>query len=167
MGRQIQIYLALEDIDSFEVALKERGVVFVSQSSPNSRVQVLHTCKRGVAGGVRTSGYLARQEDLKSITLNYVSSKVGWVVDDLRSPVVQFDGGFFDARTLRPGRLFYDTGYYNDRGEWVDKPSQFSKWADSILRAAKKLIRRDPVLDAYVGSHAAEWLANPGGQFDI
>ena len=92
---------------------------------------------------------------------------MGWVVDDLRSPVVQFDGGFFDEKTLRPGRLFYDTGYYNENGEWVDKPVEFLKWADSILRMAKKMIRRDPVFDAYVGNSAADWLASTGGQFEI
>jgi hypothetical protein len=167
MGRQIQIYLATRDIDLFEEALKQRGVVFVSRSSADGRVQVLQTCKRRVASGVRTSCYLARQKDLKSIRVNHISSKVGWVVDDLRSPVIQFDGGFFDGRTLRQGRLFYDTGYYNDSGEWVNKPADFLKWADSILKMAKKLIARDRVLDAYVGSHAGEWLARTGGHLEI
>jgi hypothetical protein len=167
MGRQIQLYLAPADVDQLEDRLKQGGqVVFVARNSPQPHPQSLPTCKKAEAGGVRTSCYLVRREDLDSVVLKHISPEVGWLIDDLRSPVVQFDGGFFDGASLRGGRLFYDTGYFAETGEWVEKPAAFLKWADSVLKLARKVARRDQALGAYVGSHAADWLARTGGQLE-
>ena len=100
--------------------------------------------------------YLARPADVGAVAFREVAEQGYWTVDDLRSPVVELTRCYFDGKMLRSGRLFYETGYYGGDGAWVDKPKAFLAWAEALLGAARKALRREPRLDAYLGPEARE-----------
>ena len=168
MGRQIQLYILPEDLEVFEECLRQKGdVLFISDASHEPHPKILTKCERSGDMGTWIHYYLARTIDRDSIILEHISDKAGWSVDDRRSPVIQIDAGFFDGKILRRGRIFYDTGYYGDDGNWVSKPSDFIKWAESITKMARKLYKRKSEFDAYLGQHAEEWLIRTNGQLVI
>ena len=169
MGRQIQLYLTPDDVTAFEAALKQRGdVKFVAWSSPNAAPRILDTSTGRNEHGFRSHCYLVRPQDTARLRLKCVPRQGYWLLDsELSALVVEFNGGFFDGRLLRRGRLFYETGYYDSSGVWVRKPEDFIKWAQSITRLSKKLFQRDPVFDAYLGDSARKWLATTAGKLDI
>lgn len=169
MGRQIQLYLLPEDLEALKQSFRQMGgVCFVSQSSFTSEPQILCEETRTESNiSARLSCYLVRDTDLNTIRLKHISDKVGWIVDDLRSPVVQLDSGYFDGRILRRGRIYYETRYYGDDGRRIDKQLDFIKWAESIMKITKKLFKRNPEFDAYIGMNANKWLADTNGQLDI
>lgn len=97
------------------------------------------------------------------ITLDHIERQGCWVINTLHSEVIEFSGCHFDGKTLKRGRLFYDSGFYKaDR--WEEKSSHFQKWAEALFRAVKRSLKRVPALDAYVGEDADRW-CSAGGVF--
>jgi len=166
MGKQIQIYLAQEDAADFESALKASGAIILKRSSTESRPLVSDTARAQSADGVGVDGYIVRSNDLEHVSMRAVPAQGYWTVDGLHSPVVEFFGCHFNGKTLRRGRLFYDEGYYDAAGMWVDKPKEFNSWARSVFGLAKKRFKKDPKLDAHVGPKAKEWQTKFNGAFE-
>jgi hypothetical protein len=63
--------------------------------------------------------------------------------------------------------MYYQAGFYDDNGVWQDKSPEFLGWAGTIFRTAKHFLKRDKVLDAYVGKDAYQWRSNGGVFIDL
>jgi len=165
MSKQIQIYLAPEDVIEFERVLKLIGVLILERTSRLARPVLLEAieAKREEANGL--DNYLVRSDQLDSVLTRAVPKQGCWTIDSLHSPVIEFSGCHFDGKTLKRGRLFYDEGYYDDRGIWIDKPDQFLLTGKEIFRLARQMFRKDRSLDAYVGPKAGEWRERSQGAF--
>jgi hypothetical protein len=157
MGKQIQIYLAPQDVIDFELALKSRGAVILRRSSPERRPAISGTARVQTPEATGVDGYIARADDIEHVSLRAVPAQSVWAVDSLRSPVIEFFGCHFDQKTLKRGRLFYDPGFYDAKGTWVEKPKDFEDWAKDIFKLARKMFKKDSKLDAYIGPEAKEW----------
>jgi hypothetical protein len=86
-----------------------------------------------------------------------------WTIDTDASEAIEFNGCYFTRSTLKRGRLYYTKGYYRD-GKWNYKSDAFLDCANIVFRETKKILKRFPALDAYVGPDAAKW-KNKGGSF--
>ncbi|HYO55969.1 hypothetical protein [Archangium sp.] len=97
---------------------------------------------------------LAPPDSLGSLAFEHVPRQGYWTVDLLRSPAMELSRCFYDGKILRVGRLFYDRGFYDEAGNWVEKPASFQAWAKKVFSVARKGLQRDAALYSYVGENA-------------
>jgi hypothetical protein len=64
---------------------------------------------------------------------------------------VEFSPGGASGGELRPGRLHFDTGYFDDDGNRVIFPVGFVEWAEGLLLWIRKSFHRDSVTGNYEG----------------
>lgn len=102
-------------------------------------------------------GFLSRPEDLDEISNNLKSAGGAWSIDELESPVIEFDSGYYCEEYLRRGRLYFTRGYYNTNGQWVDKDESFLKWGNILLNWVRRYYEKHPQFSAYMSPRAAEW----------
>lgn len=79
-------------------------------------------------------GYLVRDMDLPNVVTHYVEQQGYWVVSGFPSPVIEC------ARD----RMFINTGYFGNDGEWVPRDKDFVAWYDSIVRWVHRTHRYRP-----------------------
>ena len=161
----MQIYLTPEDVADFESALRAHSDVILSSSSSSPRPVVAASVIVQTPETKCADGYIVRPGDVGRVSMLAVSPQDRWTVDALRSPVIELFGCHFDGKTLKRGRLFYDQGFYESTGVWVEKPMDFDAWAKDVFKLARKMFKRDPKLDAYVGPRAMEWHSKFNGTF--
>ena len=165
MGTQIQIYLAPDDVSDFERSLKSMGILILKRSSPVARPVISDTAKVQTAETVGVDGYFVKANDIERVLMRTISEQNYSIVDALQSPVIEFFGCHFDGKTLKRGRLFYDRGFYDAVGGWIDKPKEFETLAKDVFKLAKKMFHKDQKLDAYIGPKAREWQSKFHGAF--
>lgn len=156
MSHQLALRVLEEDLETLERELRRRRSVFVAYYH--------HQPEPTLCSGLGKDQchqplvWLAREDDLGLIGLTYVSAQGHWLVDQIRSPVIEFSRGGLDESRLVPGRLYYRTGYYDDQ-TWVEFSPEFLKWADGILRLVRRRFLYNREVKAYDGRHATEWLS--------
>ena len=74
-------------------------------------------------------------------------------VDELRSPVVEFSRCYQDDQLIRRGRLYFVNGYFDASG-LINKDDDFLKWGNSLMRRARRMLRKDPNSFEYFGPEA-------------
>ena len=157
------LYLMPEDVIDFELTLRSNDATILRRLSPERRPVISDTAIIQTPESTGVDAFLVRAVDIEDVSLRVVPGREYWTVDSLRSPVIEFFGCHFDGKTLKRGRLFYDKGYYDAAGAWFDKPRDFNSWAKDIFRIARKMFKKDPELDAYVGPKAREWHSKSHG----
>jgi hypothetical protein len=157
MGRQIRLLLTLEDADNLFATFHKgchSGVVHAR--SPNPRPRVLNSVTFQEAGQPWLFYYLVNPEDVDSITMREVPAQGYWVVDSLRSPVIEFTKSFCDNKSIRAGRLWYDVKYY-EGDNLLQKSQSFQSWASQIFKVARNTLTKR---DNYFLGAQAEHLIN-------
>lgn len=163
MGSQVNFFLTPGDTARLEavVRLVQPFVVLHSRSPTPSPRQLANV--DFVEGGEQWLFFhLVRPEDVGAVVMRHVPAQGYWTVDVLRSPVIEFNGCFFDSRTLRRGRVYYTPSFFDADGALVQKPQEFLAWSKSLFAAVKKNLKRRGT--EYVGTEAEAWTAS-GGEF--
>lgn len=154
MGRQILFFLHPTDLLQFESeirSIEELYVVKYQLIEPS--VELMDT----LSDVSYRRAFLVRQKDIESVAFSLRPSKNCWMVDILKAPAVEFSAGAFCDDFLSRGRLYFNTGYYDEQGQWVNKDESFLKWGDKLLRWVRQHYEKHPRYAAYMSSHAAEW----------
>jgi hypothetical protein len=147
--------LTPEDLRLFEQRLKEKcPVVLLDSRSPGPTPTQLPNLEVAEFGKTRLTVFLVPPDALDSLAFRHVPRQDYWTVDLLRSPAVELSRCFHDGTTLRRGRLFYDGGFYDEAGHWVEKPAFFLAWAKKVFSVARQGLQRDAETLAYVGKDA-------------
>jgi hypothetical protein len=155
MGYQLRFYLTPADLQLLEKRLREQCPVAILDSrSEQPAPALLSTLAVAEFGKTWLKLFLAPPDILGTLTFEHVVQQGYWTVDLLRSPAMELSRCFYDGRVLRVGRLFYHRGFYDEAGNWVEKPASFQAWAKKVLAVARKGLARDTALDAYVGGSA-------------
>jgi len=156
MGRQCTLFLTPADMQRLEADLANQAVplIIAGRLRCNELEFQSHLSIRRM-GDEWLTLYLTRPEDLEQIRLLETTDQGYWHVDSLRSPVVEFCRCYYGNGILRCGRLFFDTGYYDNTGHWIDKSDQFLTWADAVLAQARRTLYYDKTLQSYFGTDAA------------
>jgi hypothetical protein len=156
MARQFQLYLLPSDgVRLIEILRQKAGLRLLASRSPESKAPEIETPVH-TSAGVTSVDCLLVPGDTSSVKLNRIEKQNQWSVDTLFSEAIQFTGCHFDGRTLKRGRFFYDSGFYQGQ-EWKEKSQPFLEWAEIIFKTAKKNLTRVASLDAYVGEDARQW----------
>jgi hypothetical protein len=164
MGHQARLILTPRDTAELEHRLRETNVLVIPPILPSPDVCLLLTMAIADMGGEDLLVYLAHKKDFSELQFRQLEKEEGWTVDLLRSPVVEFIRCFFDETVLRPGRLFYEDGYYGPSGAWLEKSDAFRGWAKALFREIKKNLKWRADLSGYIGPHAEKWLFEKHGR---
>jgi len=164
MGRQINFFMAPEDLKEFDsFVFRDKSVSAIPNTLVSTVVSPLELARtiEGDFGSLRV--YIFREQDLERVRIRRGGAEGSWVVDGLRSPTVEIFRSYFDGQILRRGRLFFDLGYCDDNSEWVDKPSDFLSWAQGLVHWIRGQYVKDEKTGCYVGTHAWDWHVKEGG----
>ena len=158
MGHQIRFFLGPNDLSELETRLRSvEEMAILYSRSPKPEPKIVDSISF-TENGALWALYLARASDLPDVKLKHVPAQGYWVVENLFSPVVEVSRCYYDGKVLKQGRLYYTDGFYDD-SEWVEKPPAFTAWAKRLFTAARKTLKNDKELMAYVGSEAMEMRA--------
>jgi hypothetical protein len=147
MGRQITFRMEEDDLARFVSKLENDGVLLLPYRHRGPEIERLMRI------GDRREGlvWLVRPSDADFVRLRHVATQGYWVVDQIRSPVVEFSPGGASGEGLKPGRLHFNAGYFDDDGNRVDFPTGFVEWADGLLAWIRKSFRRNSANGIYEG----------------
>ena len=164
MGKQINFFLLPSDLTKLENKLKDTcSLIILHNKSDSSTPRKLMNLNLIENNHRWLFYYLVRPDDIGSLVINYVPKQNYWVIDVLRSPVIEVTSCFFDGQNLRRGRIYYIDKFYGENDEVVEKPENFKKWAQQIFSVTKKnLLKFDK---DYIGEEAKKWLDQSGNKF--
>lgn len=162
MGRQIRILMLPDDMLALERDLQRFELRIVPRDLNKPRLDFLSNFQLRKPGKENLRVYLTRQDELQSIVIRPIGNGKLWTIDDLCSPVIQFDRCYFDGKIMREGRLFYNLSWFDSSGAVVSKSEEFQKWAQQLFALCRTKLVRDADLDAYVGAAAKNWLKRGG-----
>ncbi len=164
MSHQVNYFLTLSDFQAVFERIKKAGPVLVlSSRSPSSSPLVV--TEQDLMGGTRSLFFkLVRPEDLPLVITEHVPTQGYWVVDEQKSPVIEFGRCYFDDKILRRNRLYYTDGDYDATGAWIEKSDEFKTWAKAVFRATKKGLTclKHVYSGWYIGSEAQQWVETRG-----
>ncbi len=164
MGRQINFYLHPDDYHDFEDILRASGdIAFLPYYHYDNVVSIAETT---IPTDIRKEGrgiYLVRRSDLKQIKLQHIEKYGYWLVADRHLPVLHYDRCSFENNKIIRGRLYFQPQYISDMKSF-NKPEDFVKWADDVIKTVKRNLKRHKFdmggwgFSEYIGKHAKEWL---------
>lgn len=154
MGKQFTFYLTTVDSLNLKSYLRENcGAIFFADESKQRDAKIF--TKLLVSNVEKESlVFLARPKDTETLVFNKIENRKLWVIDSLRSPVVEFSNCYFDGKVLGRGRMYCTTGYYDADETWTEKNANFLEWVNKVFRATKKQLSREPRLESYLGKEA-------------
>ena len=160
MGKQVNFFMHPGDLAEFDTWLRSRdGTVVLADYSQTSTPRSLPSVTKNVEN-LRV--FLARDSDLANVVTQPITNR-GFLIDCLRSPVVEFSRCYFNRDLLRRGRLYYDTGYWDEQKQWQPKPDAFLRWADAIVGRIRRTYKTKHA-SSYVGATAAKWAKESNGE---
>jgi len=168
MSRQFRMYLLPSDADALVRELSKHVELKIFQEdSPTPEPIELKSPVRNRSipfNGVQASSincYLAPSNGAR-IDINFYRNPDRWIIDS-SSEAIEFSGCDFNGAILLIGRFYFQTDELVD-GAIYKKRSEFTNWADTVFRYAKKFLYRNSELDAYVGEDAIAF-RKQGGRF--
>lgn len=160
MSHQLVFLATPADLAEFEPRIRgTEGISCLAWRSPTESPVLKDHFFKYTPGRDDLTVFLARTAPVTAVLTRPVPAQGYWVVDGLRSPVIEVSRCFVSAEGIRPGRLYYTDGYYGEDGLWIEKPDLFRKWAATVLQTARKFFRRSD--STYVGSEAASMAVLP------
>lgn len=168
MSRQLRFYLLPSDADELISELRGHTALHILQERSQTALPIEldspvqnSSISLGSEGATSIRCYLASSLDAH-LDIEHYPRLGAWVIQP-SSEAVEFSGCDFNGVTLMIGRLYVQTDVLID-GAIHPKRDEFVEWASLIFRWAKKRLRRDRDLNAYVGV-AADAFRRGGGRF--
>jgi hypothetical protein len=154
-GHQVRFYALPIDFDEIEATIRalDRDVRFLDRKLHDGKLFELEHLDRAPDGRVE----IILERHLPYLSYGPSSGPPAYM-DSLLSPILEFDGYYFNGELLRQGRLYFTPSFYDDDGALCRKPVEFLNFADRALKATRRLFKRNPTFDGYVGKAAADWI---------
>lgn len=163
---QINFFMHPDDLLEFEQVLGDARQVSFIQEPLQSEIPVLvDSLINNVGGSTWLRAYVVRKPDYPKISSYFVKGQGYWLIDEKRSPVVEIMRSFFDGKIVRRGRLYYCTGYFDDKENWLEKDADFVSWGKQLTTLIRRKYTRDKETGYYIGPHAYRWKIETGGAF--
>jgi hypothetical protein len=101
-----QVYFYLTPADSLKLAAEIDGLepaVFLERMSESDSPQVESVSRLDGRHGIYHC--ISRSADTDLVLMRHITNQGKWVIDELRSPVIEFDCCFSDAGIIRRGAV--------------------------------------------------------------
>lgn len=151
LGRQVGFYATQDDIDALVAESRKRGAVVIAQMSARPEPTIYADGLPTFRGPLhsddqsRVSAALVRLHDVDRLKWWHNPNFGYWEINDARELVVQFLGPLVKGKTMSAGRLWYSP----EESVRKNKPEDFLKWAESLLRIPRKLFPKAPRPESY------------------
>jgi len=135
MGRQINFFMMPEDLNLLENKIKEMGFVIVAEEMLDDNIVVINSLTNNNYGKRK---YITFQNLFNFCKIEKLEENRFWI-NETFSPVIEFYNSYYseEKKMMRPGRLYYNTDYYDKTGLKVLKSDFFSKNADKLFKWCK------------------------------
>jgi hypothetical protein len=157
MSHQINYYILPSETGAIEAGLKTIApMVILHHRSPHARPNVASSFSAGAVNPPTLYYFLLLEADLALVRMLEVPAQGYWVVDSLRSPVIELSVCYFNGALIRRGRVYYNTTWYDDNDMKVVKSDAFQHWSKRIFARLRKALTRKGSF--YFGPQALAWL---------
>ena len=140
-SKQVNYYITENELEDFDDYLASNKGLVVGLPMVSSNVVALSSIKELNTHKFKwpLSFRIVQEEMMNEIRTRFVEKQGYYLIDTLRSPVIEMSKCYFDTKTkgIRIARLYYQTGYYDENEMWVKKNDTFIKWADNLLKEFK------------------------------
>lgn len=168
-SRQINFYLALDDIKKIDNYIKENDLLLIGKPSPDKNLLFADSLLSDYSGNHKLRGhkYILRREDIESVILNYVDTQKYYVIDVMNSPVVEIWCSNPTGESKKSDRIYYiKDALLKEPLRTVPKSSEFLQMADDFFKWFRKEFHNAklPGFEHDIVSFAcADWVSS-GGQ---
>jgi hypothetical protein len=167
-SKQVNFFIMPEDLLEIELFLVNEGVLFIPQPIYDERNIYSSSVIRNIKPKINFGQvYLTHPDFSNKVLIKKIERQGYHLVNVEQSLAVEFDiGGFlYKPNQLERGRLYYITGYYEDK-VFVKKDEHFIKWADRIFREVKKKFLKKGDSFLYYTQRTIDWKNQTGAKED-
>ena len=140
-SRQINFYLALDDIKKIDNYIKGNDLLLIGKPSPDKNLLFADSLLSEYSGNQKLRGhkYILRREDIESVILNYVDTQKHYVIDVMNSPVIEIWCSNLTNGSKKSDRIYYikDT-LLKEPLRTVPKSPEFLQMADDFFKWFRK-----------------------------
>ena len=163
MGHQVNFFVMPADLPELEAAIRSTGeVCFLAGKSPTAQpVELGGIALEQAAGPLRFQYYIVQRQELSVVSTRFSEPQGCWLIEDTRSPVIEFAPSRFIGSGLSRGRAYFAS----DLRFRPELPGpDFVRWGDKVLSRLKRKLTRRPELapGLYFGASALEWIHDSG-----
>jgi hypothetical protein len=163
VGHQVNFFVTPSDLPDLEAAIRSTAdVCFLAEESPAAQPVELDTIAPGQAAKPPFKYLIVQRKDLAAVRTRYSSAQEYWLIDAVRSPVIEFNPGLFSGSKLGRGRAYFAS----DLRFRPELPSpEFVRWGDRVLSRIRKKLTRLPEFEPpwlYFGANARQWIRDSG-----
>ncbi len=168
-SRQINFYLALDDIKKIDNYIKENDLLLIGKPFPDKNLLFADSLLSDYSGNHKLRGhkYILRREDAESVILNYVDTQKHYVIDVMNSPVVEIWCSNPTGESKKSDRIYYiKDALLKEPLRTVPKSPEFLHMADDFFKWFRKQFKNAklPGFEHDIVSFAcADWVSS-GGQ---
>jgi len=149
---QVNFYLTRDDQAELVKKLDPHGsFIYIARLSQDGSPQRVESAEIRQMGFEHLKIYVTQSQYIDRIIFKRSANAA--FVDELRSPVVEFSRCYQDDQLIRRGRLYFVNGYFDASG-LINKDDDFLKWGNSLMRRARRMLRKDPNSFEYFGPEA-------------
>jgi hypothetical protein len=168
-SRQINFYLALDDIKKIDNYIKENDLLLIGKPFPDKNLLFADSLLSDYSGNHKLRGhkYILRREDIESVILNYVDTQKYYVIDVMNSPVIEIWCSNLSGESKKSDRIYYiKDALLKEPLRTVPKSPEFLHMADDFFKWFRKQFKNAklPGFEHDIVSFAcADWVSS-GGQ---
>lgn len=153
MGKQINFFIDKETEEKFFVYLNEKGVAILEGNNKMPLIVDKLPAPFSEKGWFKLYLYNnAGDLIIKKLATGREC------VDSIESPVIEYSRTIIreDSKEISRGRLWFETKYYNDDGELVQKDIRLEEWYKELCKWIKK---NAPKTDLNIGEKRKEYIS--------
>lgn len=134
-SKQLNFYAVPEDLYNFETFFKENSAKFIKLPVADSNNLFVDSIISLDDSSEWTKIYLTKDEFKEDIILKFIERQNYFLIDDMRSPVVEFVRPIkqYKSNIVERSRFYYKKRYYSLDGSQLQKDLSFTKWADELI----------------------------------
>jgi hypothetical protein len=162
MGKQVNFFLTASELLLIEKFLADNKLKIIIEPFENKEFVLSNSLsQRSALNPFYFKKYLVLEPLAAQVKVKNLAEK--YFIDDLYSPVIEFVENIWQDDFCRVGRLFYETGFYDENGIWQEKDTEFLKAAEKLFRWFRKNFQKSELTFGFYTSPAVlAWVKNGG-----
>jgi hypothetical protein len=154
-SKQLNFFIHPSDQDEIDSFLTKEGVLIIKQPGLNKKLTLNSSIHKNMHEFNKV--YLTKDLFIDTIQQNYITNMNYFLIDDIRSEVVELSRGSLNNESLKRSRFYYVTGYFGENGRQIQKNLQFINWADLLVKNFKKKFLSKSDDGNFYSKNALDW----------
>ena len=147
-----------EEIFLLENFLKKNETLFIKQPTLQKKITFSPTIQIEEMGEEWLVCFLTQKEYVNDIYSKFIENKKYFLVDEITSPVLEFNRCFFDGSILNRGRIYFVKEFYDSENNLIKKDKNFIDFCNKVIRYIRNNFIKDKKSDDYLSPMAIKWI---------